>query len=432
MATLMTGVRMRLPAYLFLLALLTVSLAVLACGRDLVRDETATPRAAVESPSPTPTTVASTPVPPSETESPEMPMPAASSPEPTVPATPVATQAAGTLPQAAATEPPAATPTAAPTATPPPVAVVPPGLVIDPQLSLSAYEEVLVGIYESVLPSVVQVEVRTNVRMGGIFGSEFTFVPSEGSGFVWSAEGHIVTNHHVIEDADQVTVVFADETEFPAEVLGSDPDSDLAVLKIEPLNGGLKPVQQGNSDELRVGQLAFAVGSPFGQEFSMTGGIVSALGRVIPAGSGQFSIPQVIQTDTPINPGNSGGPLLDRYGNVIGINFLISTSTGINSGVGFAVPINTAKRIVPVLIEEGDYTYAYLGITGTTVRNTLAEINGLPPGTRGVLLVGIVPDGPADKAGLTEAEDTKDVDGIAYPVDGDIIIAIDDDAGAGH
>ena len=204
MATLMTGVRMRLPAYLFLLALLTVSLAVLACGRDLVRDETATPPAAVESPSPTPTTVASTPVPPSETESPEMPMPAASSSEPTVPATPVATQAAGTLPQAAATEPPAAMPTAVPTATPAVIEAMPPGLVIDPQLSLSAYEEVLVGIYESVLPSVVQVEVRTNVRMGGIFGSEFTFVPSEGSGFVWSAEGHIVTNHHVIEDADQV------------------------------------------------------------------------------------------------------------------------------------------------------------------------------------------------------------------------------------
>ena len=377
---------MRPPAYLGFLLLLALTLALLACGRDLSTDD------------------ASTPV------------------------TPLATQVTVTPPPVvAASQGPQATPALTSQDTAPPViTALPPGLVIDPQLSLSAYEEVLVGIYESILPSVVQVQVRTNVPTGGILGGELRPVPSEGSGFVWSSEGHIVTNHHVIEGADKVMVVFADSFELPAEVLGSDPDSDLAVLKVEPPDGGLHPVQQGDSDQLRVGQLAFAVGSPFGQEFSMTGGIVSALGRVIPAGASQFSTPNIIQTDTPINPGNSGGPLLDRYANVIGINAQIISRSGSSSGVGFAVPINTAKRIVPVLIEEGDYSYAYLGISGTTLGNILAEINGLPSQTRGVLLVGVVPDGPADKAGLVEAEDTRDVDGVTYPVDGDIITAIDD------
>ena len=400
--------------YLAFFMLLALALVLLACGRDLSRDESGTPQLGTES-TPLSTIASNNSVPPTDTRASATP----------VPSTPMATQVPGTPPPVIGT-PDAVQTTAAATPEPSLIAALPPGLVIDPHLSLSAYEEVLVGIYESILPSVVQVQVRTNVRTGGFFGGELRPVPSEGSGFVWSAEGHIVTNHHVIEDAEKVLVVFADGMELPAKVLGSDPDSDLAVLKVDPPDGGLKPVHQGDSDQLRVGQLAFAVGSPFGQEFSMTGGIVSALGRVIPAGASQFSNPNVIQTDTPINPGNSGGPLLDRYANVIGINAQILSRTGSSSGVGFSVPINTAKRIIPVLIEEGDYTYAYLGISGTTVRNTLAEVNGLPPETRGVLLVGIVPNGPADKAGLTEAKDTREVDGVTYPVDGDIITAIDD------
>ena len=296
---------------------------------------------------------------------------------------------------------------------------------LDPQLFLAAHEDVLTGIYESVLPSVVQVQVRTNVPSGGRFGGPLRPVASEGSGFVWSSDGHIVTNHHVIDGADSVAVVFADGLDIRATVLGSDPDSDLAVLKVDPPDGGFQPVGRGDSDQLRVGQLAFAVGSPFGQEFSMTSGIVSALGRVLPAGGSSFSNPKIIQTDTPINPGNSGGPLLDRHANVIGINAQIISQSGSSSGVGFAVPINTAKRIIPVLIEEGHYTYAYLGISGTSLGTTLAEINELPPHTRGVLLVGIVPDGPADQAGLMEAEGTTTVDGVVYPVDGDVITAID-------
>ena len=416
MVTRMAGSKTRHRPYLLLVLSLLLTLAstvaLLACVRVLSTDTPSPTQAAV----PTPVVA-----------SPASIGAAARVPETPGPATP------GASPVQEA--PPALTDTPAPPASPVAALPVPetapnfpfdPSALLDPHVSLSAYEEVLVGIYESILPSVVQVQVRTNVRAGGLFGGELRPVPSEGSGFVWSSEGHIVTNHHVIEDADRVMVVFHDDMELPAEVLGSDPDSDLAVLKVEPPDGGLKPVQQGDSDQLRVGQLAFAVGSPFGQEFSMTGGIVSALGRVIPAGASQFSNPNVIQTDTPINPGNSGGPLLDRYANVIGINAQILSRSGSSSGVGFAVPINTAKRIIPVLIEEGDYTYAYLGISGTTVRNTLAEVNGLPSGTRGVLLVGIVPDGPADKAGLAEAEDTRDVDGVTYPVDGDVITAIDD------
>ena len=238
---------------------------------------------------------------------------------------------------------PQSTPTPTGGSATPKIAALPASLVVDPQSSLSAYEEVIVGIYESILPSVVQVQVRTNVLVDGLSGTQLRPVPSEGSGFVWSAEGHIVTNHHVIEDADRVVVVFADGLELIAETTGSDPHSDLAVLKVDPPDGGIKPVKRGDSDQLRVGQLAFAVGSPFGQEFSMTGGLVSALGRVIPAGSSSYSNPDIIQTDAPINPGNSGGPLLDRYGNVIGINAQILSRSGSNSGVGFAVPINTAQ-----------------------------------------------------------------------------------------
>ena len=296
---------------------------------------------------------------------------------------------------------------------------------LDPHAVVAAYEAVLTGIYDSVLPSVVQIRVLTNVPSGGRFGGSVRPAGSEGSGFVWSNDGHIVTNHHVIDGADNVMVIFADGLELEATVLGSDPDSDLAALKVDPPAGGLRPIGLGDSDQLRVGQVALAVGSPFGQEFSMTSGIVSALGRVLQAGDSNFSNPEIIQTDAPINPGNSGGPLIDRHGNVVGINSQIISRSGGSSGVGFAVPINTAKRIVPVLIEEGDYTYAYLGISGSSLGAALAEANDLPSDTRGVLVVTVVPDGPADRAGLSEARGTATVDGIDYPTDGQIITAID-------
>ena len=296
---------------------------------------------------------------------------------------------------------------------------------MDPHAIVAAFEEVLTGLYESVLPSVAHIHVLGDLQTDGPFGEPGRRAPSEGSGFVWSSDGHIVTNHHVIDGASEITVVFASGLELEATVLGSDPDSDLAVLKVDPPPGGLKEAGLGDSDQLRVGQLAVAVGSPFSQEFSMTNGIVSALGRVLQAGSSNFSNPQIIQTDTPINPGNSGGPLFDRHGDVIGINSQIISRSGSNSGVGFAVPINTAKRIVPVLIEEGDYSYAYLGISGATPTSSLAEANGLPPDTRGVLVVEVVPEGPAEAAGILASEGTTEVDGVEYPTDGHVITAVD-------
>ncbi len=296
---------------------------------------------------------------------------------------------------------------------------------VDPHAIVAAFEEVLIGLYESVLPSVAHIHVLGDLQADGPFGDSGRLAPSEGSGFVWSSDGHIVTNHHVIDGASEITVVFASGLELEATVLGSDPDSDLAVLKVDPPPDGLKEAGLGDSDQLRVGQLAVAVGSPFSQEFSMTNGIVSALGRVLQAGSSNFSNPEIIQTDTPINPGNSGGPLFDRHGNVIGINSVIISRSGSSSGVGFAVPINTAKRIVPVLIEEGDYSYAYLGITGVTLTSSLAEVNGLPPDTRGVLVVEVVPEGPAEAAGILASEGTTEVDGVEYPIDGYVITAID-------
>ena len=279
----------------------------------------------------------------------------------------------------------------------------------------------------TVLPSVVQVRVRQSPPVEGQFNAprQLPFVPSEGSGFVWSAAGHIVTNEHVVESAEHVAVVFADGSEYEAAVLGADPDSDLAVLLIESPPDDLKAVTLGDSDTLSVGQTAIAIGSPFGQEFSMTTGIVSALGRTIRSTAGNYSNPEIIQTDAPINPGNSGGPLLDRFGQVIGINAQIASRSGSNAGVGFAVPINTARRVVPELISNGSYKYAYLGISGASLTSELAEANGLPEDTRGVLIVEVVPDGPAAQFGVTGSEETKEIDGVPYPVGGDVITAID-------
>ena len=312
-----------------------------------------------------------------------------------------------------------------PAASPPPASEI--IAALDVQEIVAAFEEALGDIYSTVLPSVVQVKVRLSHPVGGRSNAprQLPFVPSEGSGFVWSADGHIVTNEHVVESAEHVAVVFADGSEYEATVLGTDPDSDLAVLLIESPPDDLKAVTLGDSDTLSVGQTAIAIGSPFGQEFSMTTGIVSALGRTIRSTDGNYSNPEIIQTDAPINPGNSGGPLLDRFGQVIGINAQIATRSGSNAGVGFAVPINTARRVVPELISNGAYKYAYLGISGATLTSELAEANGLPEDTRGVLIVEVVPGGPAARFGVVGSEETKEIDGVPYPVGGDVITAID-------
>jgi 2-alkenal reductase len=232
-----------------------------------------------------------------------------------------------------------------------------------------------------------------------------------------------VTNNHVVEGADQIVVRFADGEVFEAELLGADADSDLAVLQVDVPSDRLKPVVLGDSDALRVGQMAIAIGNPFGFEQTMTTGIVSALGRSVRQDSG-FSLPQLIQTDAAINPGNSGGPLLDSRGRVIGVTTLIYSRSGSSSGVGFAVPVNTVRRVVPSLIENGTYADPWVGIQGLSIDPLVAEQLNLPV-DRGALVQGVVPGGPADLAGLRATDPDLSADDLDPAKLGDVIVAID-------
>jgi 2-alkenal reductase len=235
-----------------------------------------------------------------------------------------------------------------------------------------------------------------------------------------------VTNNHVVEEAERISVRFADDTTVDAELVGADADSDLAVIKVEVDTGLLLPVQLGDSSTLRVGQRAIALGNPFGFEQTMTTGIISALGRVVRQDSG-FSLPKLIQTDAAINPGSSGGPLLDSRGRVIGVNTLIFSSSGSNAGIGFAVPVNTVKRVVPQLISEGRYADPWLGITGLSVTPAIAELLELTV-DRGVLLRGIVSDGPAAKAGLLGNDTAIETEDGSLPTGGDVIVSLNGQA----
>jgi 2-alkenal reductase len=247
-----------------------------------------------------------------------------------------------------------------------------------------------------------------------------------GSGFVWDTNGHIITNYHVVENATDIEVVFSDETTTPAELLGIDPDLDLAVIKVDRPAQDLQPVTPGDSDDLQVGQIAIAIGNPFGQQFTMTGGIISAVGRVIRSGYTPYSIPEIIQTDAPINPGNSGGPLLNRQGEVIGINSQIISRSGSSAGIGFAIPINLAQQVIPTLIKGEAVEHAWLGITGTTLTAEVVDFMELPADTAGALVIDVVQDSPADKAGLRGSDKTLKTNGNEYQLGGDVITAVND------
>ena len=275
-----------------------------------------------------------------------------------------------------------------------------------------SYEYSLIDIFEKSEESVVQVNVLRGGSDGGM-----------GSGFVYSEEGYIITNQHVVRDAKKVTVTFLDGEAYIGDVIGTDPDLDIAVVKVSPSNTYLQPITIGDSSKLKVGEKIAAIGNPFGLSGSMTSGIVSQIGRLLPQESG-YSIPDVIQTDAAINPGNSGGPLINMKGEVVGINTAIQSITGEFSGIGFAVPSNTVKKIVPVLIEDGEFKHPWMGISGRDVDPELADFRELKS-SKGFLVISVIEGSPAEQAGLIGVTETKEIDGRELAVDGDIVLSID-------
>ncbi len=302
---------------------------------------------------------------------------------------------------------------------------------------LNELQAALSRIYETVNPSVVSIQVTQKVsammQQMPFYGStpqtEEQYQQGAGSGFVWDKQGHIVTNYHVIESADKVRVQFSDGTNVLAELVGADPDSDLAVLKVNVPAERLHPVTIADSDKVSVGQLAVAIGNPFGLENTMTVGFISAVGRSLPAQAASttgasYTIPDVIQTDAPINPGNSGGVLVNEKGEVVGVPSAIISPVQASVGIGFAIPSAIVEKVVPALIAEGAYTHAWLGVSGTTLAPDVAQAMGLDEGQRGALVITVQENGPAGTAGLRGSEGQIIVDGQTLPTGGDVIIAL--------
>jgi 2-alkenal reductase len=291
----------------------------------------------------------------------------------------------------------------------------------------------LVSLYQSVNPGVVTIWTYLSEGSQPVD----TAPTGQGSGFVIDGEGHIVTNQHVITDATEIEVNFSSGWKGWAELVGTDPDSDLAILKVDAPASELYPLPLGDSDQVRVGEFVVAIGNPFGLSGTMTVGIVSAKGRTLfsenPAPGGAFfSAGDIIQSDAAINPGNSGGPLINLRGEVIGVNRAIRTETftvtggAANSGVGFAIPINIVRRVAPSIIETGSYDYPYLGISSLNEESwnlRTIEALGFPSDALGAYVTCVTPDSPADQAGVVGAGVCSD---IGLQRGGDLIIAIDD------
>jgi S1-C subfamily serine protease len=277
-------------------------------------------------------------------------------------------------------------------------------------------------IYRETGPGVVQV---TSTTSGGdsFFGFGGGGGTALGSGFVVDKAGHVVTNYHVVEGADEVEVNFSDEDNIPATVVGTDPSTDIAVLKIDAQARALTPLPLGGSNAIRVGDPVVAIGNPFGLERTVTAGIVSALQRQIQAPNG-YTIDEVIQTDAPINQGNSGGPLLNAKGEVIGVNSQIESESGGNVGIGFAVPIDTVKEVVSQVLQNGKVEHAYLGVKMVEISDSLTASYRLPV-DQGALVVEVVPGSPADDAGLQGGDEDVVIDGTSYSLGGDIVTSAD-------
>ena len=288
--------------------------------------------------------------------------------------------------------------------------------IVGEETPLSLQKELsLVEIFESSEAGVVRINVDKREEVAGLDGV--------GSGFVFDKNGDIITNAHVVSNAERVVVTFLDGSSYTGEIVGSDPFTDIAVVRVQGDPNLIQPLPIGDSSKLKVGMRVVAIGNPFGLSGSMTAGIVSQLGRLLPQNSG-FSIPDVIQTDAAINPGNSGGPLLNMNGEVVGINTAIQSSTGDFTGIGFAIPSNTAAKIVPDLINDGNYHHPWVGIAGRDIDPALATVLNLQD-ARGFLIVTVVEDSPAAKAGLQGSTDSIEVEGISYPTGGDIVLSVD-------
>jgi 2-alkenal reductase len=287
-------------------------------------------------------------------------------------------------------------------------------------------------VYTQVAPSVVKLVVIPNgvgpadPNAANVAGTQ----TADGSGFVWDTLGDIVTNNHVVEGAGQIQVTFADGAQVSGRVIGADPDSDLAVIKVDPVPDRLQPAKLADPTSVRVGQLAIVIGSPYGQLNTLTTGVVSALNRSLPVGGGNgaeptYTIPNVVQTDAPINPGNSGGVLLDSEGSVVGVVSAFESTGRTSSGVGFAISSSTVEQVVPALIATGHYAHPYLGINGATLTPSVAKAMGLQASQRGALVTAVADQGPAAKAGVRGATQQVIVDGVRAPIGGDVIIAMD-------
>jgi S1-C subfamily serine protease len=323
---------------------------------------------------------------------------------------------------------PTATDMPTPTVTPLPTEAPLPGVATtsEPPSKMALLEADIIKVYESVGMGVVNITNRS-------YATDFFLrpVPQEGtgSGIVYDKAGHIITNYHVIEAADELFVTLPDETTVPAEVVGADPSNDLAVLKVDVSPRNLQPVPLGESESLQVGQFVVAIGNPFGFERTLTVGVVSALGRVIESPDERF-IGEIIQTDAAINPGNSGGPLLDLEGRIIGVNTAIVSPSQASAGIGFAVPVDTVRRVVPELIARGYYPHPWLGLTYmwslTAERaDILREVGMDVPVEQGVLIIEILGDSPAAKAGLLGGRQQVRFGRTILLVGGDIMTAID-------
>ena len=287
-------------------------------------------------------------------------------------------------------------------------------------VSMTEDEKNNIAVYEKVADGVVNV-TSIAVQMDFFFNA----VPAQGtgSGSILDARGHILTNHHVVANAQKLEVTLADESKWPAKLIGSDPDNDLAVIKIEAPREKLKVVSMGDSKNLRIGQKVLAIGNPFGLQRTLTTGVISSLGRTIRSDAGTL-IEDIIQTDAAINPGNSGGPLLNSEGEIIGINTAIISQSGGSVGIGFAIPVNTAKRLIPDLIAKGYVTYPYIGATIQSLIPEVADYLKFKV-QRGAMIAEVVDGGPADKAGLKGGNKRVQVGNIIIVVGGDVVVKAD-------